>query len=157
MKLNAKYIKFRDKWWALPLILPCFLLPLLASANSYTHISSGNVTLFYLPLALMISLMLFFGWGALPGIILSIFLRKYHDVGLYETLTISANFVLIIVLSWGGYRVFVPRRSHISHGNAQLLFQRLFWQVFARQSCFCCFSSLLLLSDCMAVAPARLA
>ena len=88
MKLNAKYIKFRDKWWALPLILPCFLLPLLASANSYTHISSGNVTLFYLPLALMISLMLFFGWGALPGIILSIFLRKYHDVGLYETLTI---------------------------------------------------------------------
>ncbi|HGX3838929.1 TPA: EAL domain-containing protein [Escherichia fergusonii] len=130
MKLNAKYIKFRDKWWVLPLILPCFLLPLLASANSYTHISSGNVTLFYLPLALMISLMLFFGWGALPGIILSIFLRKYHDVGLYETLTISANFVLIIVLSWGGYRVFVPRRSHISHGNAQLLFQRLFWQVF---------------------------
>lgn len=44
-----------------------FLLPLLASANSYTHISSGNVTLFYLPLALMISLMLFFGWGALPA------------------------------------------------------------------------------------------
>ncbi len=134
-----------------------FFTSLLASANSYTHISSGNVTLFYLPLALMISLMLFFGWGALPGIILSIFLRKYHDVGLYETLTISANFVLIIVLSWGGYRVFVPAGVTFHMAMRNFSFSGFSGRFFARQSCFCCFSSLLLLSDCMAVAPARLA
>ena len=58
MKLNKNYINIRDKWWALPLILPSLLLPLLSTANTYAHISTGTVILFYLPLALMISLML---------------------------------------------------------------------------------------------------
>ncbi|MCX0221975.1 hypothetical protein NMW39_26365, partial [Escherichia coli] len=39
MKLNKNYIRIRDKWWALPLILPSLLLPLLSSANTYAHIS----------------------------------------------------------------------------------------------------------------------
>lgn len=72
MKINKKYIVIRDQWWALPLILPSLLLPLLSCVNTYAHISTGNVVLFYLPLALMISLMLFFGWAALPGIIIAI-------------------------------------------------------------------------------------
>lgn len=59
MKLNKNYIGIRDKWWALPLILPSLLLPVLSTANTYAHISTGTVILFYLPLALMISLMLF--------------------------------------------------------------------------------------------------
>ncbi|EDQ5298569.1 hypothetical protein GM808_000403, partial [Salmonella enterica subsp. enterica serovar Kentucky] len=54
----------------LPLILPSILLPVLSSANTYALTSTGNVVLFYLPLAFMLSLMLFFGWAALPGIVL---------------------------------------------------------------------------------------
>ncbi|EPM6510712.1 hypothetical protein, partial [Escherichia coli] len=27
MKLNATYIKIRDKWWGLPLFLPSLILP----------------------------------------------------------------------------------------------------------------------------------
>lgn len=68
MKLNKTYINIRDKWWGLPLILPSILLPVLSSANTYALTSTGNVVLFYLPLAFMLSLMLFFGWAALPGI-----------------------------------------------------------------------------------------
>lgn len=49
----------RDRWWALPLIIPSLLLPILSTANTYAHISTGTVILFYMPLALMISLMLF--------------------------------------------------------------------------------------------------
>ncbi|SQB28325.1 Cyclic di-GMP phosphodiesterase YfgF [Citrobacter koseri] len=51
MKLNQTYIKIRDKWWVLPLILPSLLLPILSIANTYAHTNtgSGNVTLFYLP------------------------------------------------------------------------------------------------------------
>lgn len=59
MKLNKNYIGIRDRWWALPLILPSLLLPILSTATTYAHISTGTVILFYLPLALMISLMLF--------------------------------------------------------------------------------------------------
>ena len=102
MKINKKYIVIRDQWWALPLILPSLLLPLLSCVNTYAHISTGNVVLFYLPLALMISLMLFFGWAALPGIIIAISWYKLPQVGVFETVSIIAHFVVTIVLSWGG-------------------------------------------------------
>lgn len=136
MKLNKTYINIRDKWWGLPLILPSILLPVLSSANTYAHTSTGNVVLFYLPLAFMLSLMLFFGWAALPGIVLAIFWRRYPQTGLYETLSVTMHFIITIVLSWGGYRVFSPRRNNVSHGDARLMFQRMFWQVFCSATLF---------------------
>lgn len=136
MKLNKNYIRIRDKWWALPLILPSLLLPILSTATTYAHISTGSIILFYLPLALMISLMLFFGLAALPGIIVAIFCYKYPQVGLSETLSIIAHFIVTIVLSWGGYRVFAPRRSNVAHGDSHLMFQRMFWQVFCPATLF---------------------
>lgn len=136
MKLNKNYIGIRDRWWALPLILPSLLLPILSTATTYAHISTGTVILFYLPLALMISLMLFFGWAALPGIIISIIWYKYPQVGLFETFSIISHFIVTIVLSWGGYKVFSPRRNNVSHGDSHLLFQRMFWQVFCPATLF---------------------
>ncbi len=130
MKLNATYIKIRDKWWGLPLILPSLILPVFAQINTFAHISSGEVFLFYLPPALMISMMMFFGWAALPGIALGIFVRKYAELGLYETLSLTANFIIIIIICWGGYRVFTPRRNNVSHGDTRLISQRIFWQIF---------------------------
>lgn len=130
MRLNKNYIAIRDKWWGLPLVLPSILLPLVSQTNTYAHVATGDVILLYLPLSLMMSLMLFFGWAALPGIILAIFIRKYPQVGLVETLPIIAHILIAIVLSWGGYRVFVPRRNNVSHGISHLVFQRVFWQVF---------------------------
>lgn len=129
MKLNATYIKIRDKWWGLPLFLPSLILPIFAHINTFAHISSGEVFLFYLPLALMISMMMFFSWAALPGIALGIFVRKYAELGFYETLSLTANFIIIIILCWGGYRVFTPRRNNVSHGDSRLISQRLFWQI----------------------------
>ncbi len=46
MKLNATYIKIRDKWWGLPLFLPSLILPIFAHINTFAHISSGEVFLF---------------------------------------------------------------------------------------------------------------
>lgn len=136
MKLNKNYISIRDKWWALPLILPSLLLPLLSTANTYAHISTGTVILFYLPLALTISLMLFFSWAALPGIIIAIGWYKYPQVGLFETLSIITHFIVTMVLSWGGYKVFAPRRNNVAHGDSHLMFQRMFWQVFCPATLF---------------------
>lgn len=139
MKLNKNYIGIRDRWWALPLFLPSLLLPILSTANTYAHISSGTVILFYLPLALMISLMFFFGWAALPGIIISIIWYKYPQVGLFEILSIISYFIVTIVLSWGGYKVFSPRRNNVSHGDPHLMLQRMFWQVFCPATLFLLF------------------
>lgn len=41
-------------------------------------------------------------------IALGIFVRKYAELGFYETLSLTANFIIIIILCWGGYRVFTP-------------------------------------------------
>ncbi|CBG89191.1 bifunctional diguanylate cyclase/phosphodiesterase [Citrobacter rodentium] len=136
MRLNKKYIAFRDKWWGLPLILPPLMLPIVSQLNTYAHVASGDVALIYLSLALMMSMMVFFSWAALPGIVLAIFIRKYPQIGLAETLPAIAHFLFAIVLSWGGYRVFNPRRNAVSHGVPRLVFQRIFWQVFCSATLF---------------------
>jgi EAL domain-containing protein (putative c-di-GMP-specific phosphodiesterase class I)/GGDEF domain-containing protein len=130
MKLLQFYTAIRDKWWGLPLFLPSLLLPIFDRVNTYAHVSAGDVILFYLPLALMVAMMIFFSWAALPGIALGIFLRKFPQVGLFETLAIILQFIITVVLSWGGHRLFVPRRNNIAHGDFSTMFSRLFWQVF---------------------------
>lgn len=112
----------------LPLFLPSLILPIFGHINTFAHISSGEVFLFYLPLALMISMMMFFA-GRHCRDRLRIFVRKYSELGFYETLSLTANFIIIIILCWGGYRVFTPRRNNVSHGDTRLISQRIFWQI----------------------------
>ncbi|HCD1581996.1 TPA: hypothetical protein NBH69_004756, partial [Enterobacter hormaechei] len=59
----------KDRWWALPLILPVVLLPVLSVANTLTQLGDGIVALYYLPLSFLLTLMLFFGLEALPGVV----------------------------------------------------------------------------------------
>lgn len=63
----------KDRWWALPLILPVVLLPVLSVANTLTQLGDGIVALYYLPLSFLLTLMLFFGTEALPGVVVSLF------------------------------------------------------------------------------------
>ncbi len=124
-----KYHQHKDKWWALPLVLPCFLLPLFNLANTYTHVAGETVVLFSLPMALMFSLMVVFGWAALPGMVLALVLNiGMHDIS--ELVAQIFHLVIPVVISWGGYRVFVTRRQNIAYGNAAFIAQRMFWQVF---------------------------
>ena len=136
MKLSKAYVKYRDKWWGLPLFLPSLLLPLLSNANTFAHISTGTVVLFFLPMALMISLMLFFGWAAIPGMIISLFLYKYERGEVVRNALIVIHFIIPVILSWAGYRAFTPKRRNISHGNVKLMCQRIFWQVFCPATLF---------------------
>ena len=39
---------------------------------------------------------------------LSLFIRYYPQVGLFETVAGIFHFIIPLVLSWGGYRVFAP-------------------------------------------------
>mgnify|MGYP001427474531 CR=1 FL=1 len=97
-----------DRWWALPLILPVVLLPLLSVANTFTQLGEGIVALYYLPLSFLLSLMMFFGLEALPGIALSLFIRYYPSGGMFETVATMLHFIVPIVLSWGGTGCLLP-------------------------------------------------
>ncbi|MDM7070897.1 EAL domain-containing protein, partial [Enterobacter asburiae] len=89
-----------------------------------------------LPLSFLLSLMMFFGLEALPGIVLSLFIRYYPSVGMFETVAGIFHFVVPLVLSWGGYRVFSPRRNMTAYGDVRLMAQRIFWQVFCPATLF---------------------
>lgn len=126
----------KDRWWALPLILPVALLPVISLANTLTLLGDGIVALYYLPLSFLLSLMMFFGVEALPGIVLSLFFRYYPSVGMFETVAGILHFIVPLVLSWGGYRVFAPRRNMTAYGDIRLMGQRIFWQAFCPATLF---------------------
>ncbi len=126
----------KHRWWALPLILPVVLLPVLSVVNTFTQLGDGIVALYYLPLSFLLSLMMFFGPGALPGIVLSLFIRYYPSVGMFETVAGVLHFIVPLVLSWGGYRVFAPRRNMTAYGDVRLMAQRIFWQTFCPATLF---------------------
>lgn len=129
MNFLKKYQQYKDQWWALPLFLPVVLLPMVIMANTSARIEGSVVTLYYLPLAFFITLMLFFGWAALPGITLALVHHLYPNTEPVEILVKTIHFLVPTILSWAGYRLFVMRRHLVSCGNAALMGQRLFWQV----------------------------
>ncbi|VTN10798.1 Cyclic di-GMP phosphodiesterase YfgF [Raoultella terrigena] len=53
-----------------------------------------------------------------------------------ESVGVIFHFLIPVVLCWGGYRIFVPRRQQISHGNVGLMPQRLFWQMLLPSAIF---------------------
>ncbi|MGL5600363.1 MAG: EAL domain-containing protein [Silvania sp.] len=136
MTIFSFYQKHKDRWWALPLILPGALLPLAHAATTYTQMQGSLVVLYYMPLALLLSLMLFYGMAAVPGIILALFLHYYPTIGGYETTVAIGHFLIPIILSWGGYRMFTPRRNMISYGDGQLMAQRMIWQMLCPATLF---------------------
>lgn len=136
MNILAFLKKNENRWWALPLILPVVLLPVLSIANTFTQLGDGIAALYYFPLSFLLSLMMFFGLEALPGIVLSLFIRYYPSVGMFETVAGILHFVVPLVLNWGGYRVFAPRRNMTAYGDVRLMAQRIFWQAFCPATLF---------------------
>ena len=136
MPLMTFYKKSRDKWWGLPLLLPLLLLPLTRLANTFSELDGGTATLYYLPLAFMLSMMFFFGWQALPGMIVGAWVVMGYGMTYGEKMFVVIHFLIPSILSWGGYRVFVPRRHQIAYSTTWLMPQRMFWQVFFPASLF---------------------
>lgn len=130
---------FKQKWWGLPLILPLVLLPLARLCNTITSIDGVPVMLYYLPLALVTALLLFYGWAALPGIVLGLVVNYHAFRCKSDVLIIVIHFLLSALLSWGGYRVFATRMAPVSVWYSKCTGQRLFWLVFVNASVFILF------------------
>lgn len=94
MNLLKYYQQYRDKWWALPLLLPVLLLPLARGMNTYTMLNGHMVYLYYLPLALVLSLMMFFGWAAIPGIIVGLLLTLARGMTPEQAVGVLFHFLI---------------------------------------------------------------
>ncbi|WBM71693.1 sensor domain-containing phosphodiesterase [Buttiauxella sp. WJP83] len=136
MYLASWYKKSKDKWWALPLVLPSILLPIAMWCNAQTVMDGGRVFLVYMPLGLMTALMLVFAWSALPGIILALLIYFIPLRGEFAPLMAVIHFLIPITISWGGYHIFVPRRSSIMFGAITLTAQRMVWLVLVNSLIF---------------------
>ncbi len=55
---------------------------------------------------------------------------------MFETVAGVLHFIVPLVLSWGGYRVFAPRRNMTAYGDIRLMAQRIFWQVICPATLF---------------------
>jgi EAL domain-containing protein (putative c-di-GMP-specific phosphodiesterase class I) len=129
MYLASWYKKNKNKWWALPLVLPSLLLPVAVWCNANTVLDGTRVFLVYMPLSLMTAFMLIFGRAALPGIIVAVLLRYIPMKGEMTTMLSVIHFLIPLTISWGGYRIFVPRRSSVMFGVIKLTAQRMLWLV----------------------------
>lgn len=136
MHFATWYNKHKNNWWALPLILPALMLPLSVWFNSNTLIEGGRAFLVYMPLGLITALVMIFGRAALPGIILALLIRYLENKGPMVTLLAIAHFLLPVLLSFTGYRLFVPRRHNVMFGVIKLTLQRMFWLVLFNATLF---------------------
>ncbi|WP_226572305.1 sensor domain-containing phosphodiesterase [Mangrovibacter yixingensis] len=127
--MNSWYQRNKNQWWALPAILPLFLLPFAAWCNTFTILDDGRTVIYYLPHALFMALMLIFDWAALPGIALAIIIRYFPEYGIAYTLNVILLMMVPLVLCWFGYRIFVWRRYRVIFGSLSLTFSRCLWLV----------------------------
>lgn len=62
-------------------------------------------------LALVLSLMMFFGWAAIPGIIIGLLLTLAHGMMLEQSIGVLFHFLIPCVLCWGRLPHFCPPAS----------------------------------------------
>lgn len=136
MKLPSLYNRYKDKWWALPLVLPFVLYPITNSLSSYGQINAPDIIFFYLNMALTTALTMIYGLKALPGIILCLLYRVYPDRGFEPALMAVLHYFTSVVLSCAGYYYFTGKRGQTSFGYYGLTWQRIFWLVFINATLF---------------------
>lgn len=90
--------------------LACSFTPLARWANTDALLDGNEVYLYYLPLALVLSLMLFFGWAALPGIVLGLLLTITRGMTLEDSIGVIFHFLIPTVLS-GRVSRFCPAQA----------------------------------------------
>jgi len=128
MTFIKNYNSLKDKWWAMPLLLPSVLLPLFSMANVFATLSGQNIILFYLSQALLTSLLMLFGMTALPGIVIALCWHDMH-LTLSQQIMQSLQMLIPVLAGWCGYRIFVTRHHRVAYGTVSLAAQRLYWQV----------------------------
>lgn len=136
MQFSSLYNKYKDKWWALPLILPVMLYPITEKMSAYGYVDGFEIPFYYLNMALTTILTMIYGFRALPGIILCLFLRVTPDRGLEPALMSILHYFTSVAISCAGYYCFTGKRGRAGFGRYNLTRQRVFWLVFVNATLF---------------------
>ena len=136
MTLSVLKHQFTRRWWGLPLIIACLLMPLASAMSVRLWIPQGYVYLIYLPLALMIALLMVFDWGALPGIALALGWHYFQRYTVLQATIIIVLTMATLMLCWSGYRAQTSKRWSISFGELSFVSARLFWLALAMPTLF---------------------
>lgn len=136
MQISSLYNKYKDNWWALPLILPFILYPITQRLSTYGIVDGFDIPFIYFNMALMTVLTMMYGVKAIPGITLCIFSRVYPDRGFEPALMSILHYFTSIVISCAGYYYFTGKKGLASFGRYNLTWQRIFWLVFINTTLF---------------------
>lgn len=136
MQISSLYNKYKDNWWALPLILPFILYPITQRLSTYGIVDGFDIPFIYFNMALMTVLTMMYGVKAIPGIALCIFSRVYPDRGFEPALMSILHYFTSIVISCAGYYYFTGKKGLASFGRYNLTWQRIFWLVFINTTLF---------------------
>lgn len=136
MQFSSLYNKYKDKWWALPLVLPVMLYPITEKMSAYGYVDGFEIPFYYLNMALTTILTMIYGFRALPGIILCLFLRVAPDRGLEPALMSILHYFTSVAISCAGYYCFTGKRGRAGFGRYNLTRQRVFWLVFVNATLF---------------------
>lgn len=136
MQFSSLYNKYKDKWWALPLVLPVMLYPITEKMSAYGYVDGFEIPFYYLNMALTTILTMIYGFRALPGIILCLFLRVTPDRGLEPALMSILHYFTSVAISCAGYYCFTGKRGRAGFGRYNLTRQRVFWLVFVNATLF---------------------
>ncbi|MCS3603148.1 EAL domain-containing protein (putative c-di-GMP-specific phosphodiesterase class I) [Buttiauxella sp. BIGb0471] len=136
MQISSLYNKYKDNWWALPLILPFILYPIAQHLSTYGYIDGFEIPFNYLNMALMTVLTMIYGFKAIPGIILCIFYRIYPDRGFEPAIMSVLHYFTSIAISCAGYYYFTGKKGRASFGCYSMAWQRIFWLIFVNATLF---------------------
>ncbi len=136
MKISSIYNKYKDKWWALPLILPFLIYPLTQVMSTYAHINGYQLSIYYLNMSLMTVLTMIYGPKALPGMMLCIFYHVYPDRGVEYSLMALLHYCTSVVIVCIGYYYFTGKRGLCSFDDYKLIWSRIFWLIFVNATLF---------------------
>ncbi|WHZ39697.1 EAL domain-containing protein [Rahnella bonaserana] len=127
MRKIFSWHEIRHKWWGLPVICALVLIPLTSWLSPIIFLPEGRTYLIYMPLATCVALLMVFDWAALPGIVLTLFLRYYFRVGAEMATLLTVIYFTSLFLAWLGYRWQAGNRWSAPLGLMNLAWIRVGW------------------------------
>ncbi|MDH2894867.1 sensor domain-containing phosphodiesterase [Rahnella variigena] len=127
MRKIFSWHEIRHKWWGLPVICALVLIPVTSWLSPIIFLPEGRTYLIYMPLATCVALLMVFDWAALPGIVLTLFLRYYFRVGAEMATLLTVIYFTSLFLAWLGYRWQAGNRWSAALGLMNLAWMRVGW------------------------------
>lgn len=136
MKIITYYHAYKDRWWALPLVLPFVLYPLASKLSFFSSLNGNELIVYYLNMGLLSALTMIYGVTALPGITLFILEHITPHRGLAGALLSMLHFLASCGVCGFIYYRLTGKRGRVGFGEPALGLRRWLWLFFVNSALF---------------------